>query len=989
MPLYLVAAFLVISSLVGPAHDRRLQAVRATAEPLDVAASRTSRTRVWLLRPPLDVLKRRHPARKIILGGLALSLLLAFAAIALLQRQEANPIVGWLWAASLLVLVLVAARTPTPPSIVRPFPSPSNDFFGLGVPSIPYWVEVPMLIGILLLALTLRLVNLSHMPGIFGDEGERGLVARSINHGDGGSLFGSAWYGVPNLYFYALAWCLRAFGDNLFGARMLSVVSGVLAVLFVYLIGRLCWGPRAGLIAAALLSVSAVALQFSRQATESTPTAALWAAGFFCFLLALRDRTWVAFVLAGVLWGLSLYFYASSRLILPLILALVIFCLLRWRRHFLRLYGPGCVALGVAFVLTAMPYVYVSAENGWVSFLGRAAETSIFTPQNQARAFAARGLPFPGLSAPADRSNSESAIVSVVTHPGPWIKLLFEQTRVTFEVLYKSPDATLFYKIQDHRGSLLPPVLAAITLLGLAYVVFKVWDARFGLLAIFTFFGMLGAILTIDTPSVQRLAGAWPAMMLFPAILLDRVSAAAWPFSRRLARRWTVIPLVGLVAILATQQTYEYFIHYASLCPLCGTTAQAEYVKALGNQYYGYQLGVGDPDNFFGYGSTRFLADGVDGVDLAVPADYCPIIDGHGRGAAFLVYPNNLQYLPVLRQFYPGGREEPIKSTDGVTRFISYKLSAEQLVSMHTVRATYMDQSKNPTSRAEATVGADTGGWSPPTGVTYPLTAVWDGGLLVPQHGVYRLQLDGQDGAVLTLDGKDLVTTNATAPGQNMFAATDVVLARGLHHVVLTSALSHPSDRIAFRWAKNAGNLTGVAAQYLYSGPIGGLSGDVWAWDPGAAINTAAFAPKQQPISQRIDPFIGFREATVSLGSAPFMARWQGRLSAPSTGDFKFEIDSNGPSALFIDGKQIVEHPADGSVSSGSASVPLTQGPHMIELQYAWLRGPARLELYWTSPGSARELVPTMALTPLTGSWPAPAPPIPQRLAASGEPSHP
>jgi hypothetical protein len=253
---------------------------------------------------------------------------------------------------------------------------------------------------------------------------------------------------------------------------------------------------------------------------------------------------------------------------------------------------------------------------------------------------------------------------------------------------------------------------------------------------------------------------------------------------------------------------------------------------------------------------------------------------------------------------------------------------------------------------------------------------------------VYRLQLDGQNGARLSVDGKDLVTT-ATGQGQSTFASTDVVLARGLHHVVLTSALNHPSDRIAFRWAKNEGNLTSVTAHYLYNGPMGGLTADVWAFDPGAAITTAALAPKQQPISQRIDPFVGFREATVSLGNAPLMARWQGRLSAPITGDFAFEIISGGPSALFIDGKQIVEHPAQDSISSGSASVHLTQGPHVIDLRYAWLKGPARLELYWTSPGSARELVPTTALTPLPGSWPASVVPVPQQPAASSEPSHP
>jgi 4-amino-4-deoxy-L-arabinose transferase-like glycosyltransferase len=124
----------------------------------------------------------------------------------------------------------------------------------------------------LVLALVLRLINLENMPGIFGDEGERGMDARSLNEGSRANFFGTGWWDVPNLYFYLVSIMLRVFGDNMVGDRMLSVISGVLAVWFVYKIGRLLWGPRVGIIAGVLLAVSPLALQFSRLAGESTPT---------------------------------------------------------------------------------------------------------------------------------------------------------------------------------------------------------------------------------------------------------------------------------------------------------------------------------------------------------------------------------------------------------------------------------------------------------------------------------------------------------------------------------------------------------------------------------------------------------------------------------------------------------------------------------------------------------------------------------------------
>src|SRR5205814_5844466 len=115
--------------------------------------------------------------------------------------------------------------------------------------------------------------------------------------------------------------------------------------------------------------------------------------------------------------------------------------------------------------------------------------------------------------------------------------------------------------------------------------------------------GMLGAALTMDTPSVQRLVGAWPALMLFPAALLDRVFAAAWPLNLGLARRWATVPLAGLVVVFGVGGYREYFVHYASLCPYCDSTMQARYAQVLGQDYRAYQLGVGDYYVPFNYGS--------------------------------------------------------------------------------------------------------------------------------------------------------------------------------------------------------------------------------------------------------------------------------------------------------------------------------------------------------------------------------------------------
>src|SRR5205085_4381514 len=146
-------------------------------------------------------------------------------------------------------------------------------------------------------------------------------------------------------------------------------------------------------------------------------------------------------------------------------------------------------------------------------------------------AFSAYGIPYDPAMA------TQPLVQAVLTHPLPWAQVIYQQLRVTTEVIYKSGDPTPFYQIQEHRGSMLAPFWAALALLGLAYGAWKFWDGRFGLASLWFWGGMLGAALTLDTPSVQRLTGAWPVIMLFPAALIDRIMAGAWPLSRVLARR--------------------------------------------------------------------------------------------------------------------------------------------------------------------------------------------------------------------------------------------------------------------------------------------------------------------------------------------------------------------------------------------------------------------------------------------------------------------
>lgn len=897
---------------------------------------------------------------------------LLVASFLVLRGNIASPLGGWLWAGGLVALLVALLGVPAWPRGKSPLPGPKDDFFGRGVPDMDPRLTAVLIFLVLIVAVTLRLYNLEYHPGIFGDEGERGIDARNILHGNNALIFGSGWWAVPNLYFYLTAFFLGLLGDhNMVADRMLSVVSGVIAVWYVYRTGKLLWGPRVGLIAGALMAVSPLALQFSRLAGESTPTGTLWAVGFFYLVLALRDRKWTDWLLSGLAWGFSLYFYAAGKLIIPLAAALGFYCLVRWRLDFFKRYALGFALLGVAMIVTAMPYILYAAESNFMVITSRAQETSIFSPGNQGFTFQRYNLPYdPALG-------TGSTVQSVLAHPAEWARLIYEQGRETLDVLYRRADQVFFYRMTDHGGTMFPPFWAAIVMLSLAYATWKVWDSRFGLVWIWFWFGMLGSILTIDTPNLQRVTGAWPALMLLPAALLDRIFAAGWPLSMSFARRWATIPLVAAVAFFGYTSIKEYFVHFVEECPYCDTSAQARYALDLGQDYKAYQAGVGGYPVYFSYGSTRFLAKDTEGVELLAAADKLPIIDNNGKGAAFIIYQNNAEYLPLLRLYYPGGNEEAIRSPDGKERFVSYKVTREQLATFQVARATYRPASGDPVTRDEPNIGTERVGpepapqvqpstsvrapepWTPPAGLAYPLQATWEGGLVAPQYGTYSFLTDGNASDVkLEIDGQ-VLTTGVTS---------ELVLARGVHEVRLSGTLADANAKLRLLWAGAGAPPEPVQPTFLYKGPSGGLTGEVGplALQPTEALKVPNPFEGQEVRSRRVDPFIGFRETFDLFGSAPYLARWYGTLNVEQAGMYAFTVATPNNTVLTIDDNIVI----DGIAGVSGSNVELSAGPHKLELRYASPGGGARIELFWTPPGGAATIIPPTVLTPDKRSWP-------------------
>jgi 4-amino-4-deoxy-L-arabinose transferase-like glycosyltransferase len=865
-------------------------------------------------------------------GPLAIALAIA-AQLVVLRRPEAS---AGLWLYAVAIAVLLSGGTDEDD---RACP---QDPFRLRDDALPLAV-------LLVAAAALRLILITRHPGLFGDEGERGMEARKILEGGRPPLAGYGWWGVPNVYFYLVALCLRVAGDGVLGLRLLSVVSGVAAVFFVARAGALAFGRRVGLIAGALLAVSPVALQFSRLAGESTPTGALWAGGFFFVLRAVRFGLSRDALLAGFLFGSSLYFYASARLLLLLVPVLAVVLLVTHR-------GRGAARLVSLLVLTfGVTYAPLAATSfhDRQAFAGRYEETSIFSPQNRPIAFASAGVPY------SEAWRAEPVLTSVTRRPWGWARVLFHQVSLAVEVLFRRGEPTVFYQPHVHLGSLLSPLLAPLALLGLAWGLRHLRDERFAVVALWFWGGLLGPVLTINTPSVQRLTGAWPALFIFPAILLDRVASRV---PAGAPRRLAPLGLAALVGTIAFCDVREYFVSYRADAPYGDATAQARHVAALGSAYRAYQLGVDGVrwgDVYFGYGPTRFLAKGVEGGDVGALPSRLPIVDENGKGAAFLVYPSNAVFLPMLRLFYPEGRVDEVR--DGArTYFTSFRVDANALAATRVLRAVYRSPNGESAVRPEPNLGTvdargSERGWSPPDALVFPARTSWEGALLARDGGATTVTLNGGGDAALEVDGR-LVARESGAPGSAKPVA--ILLAKGLHDVHLTGTLAGPRSRIT------AGFPRPPEPRLLFRSSVGGLTGDVWSGE-----GSLDALPSRVPEARRVDPFLGFRNVQEDVGfpRGPFLVRWRGALRAPREGVYGLGLRSNGASRLLLDGRVLLDVPARGAATT---TLTLDRSSRDLEVRYSWSSERPYVELTWTLPGGAEELVAPTFLTPEWRSGP-------------------
>jgi 4-amino-4-deoxy-L-arabinose transferase-like glycosyltransferase len=495
------------------------------------------------------------------------------------------------------------------------------------------WDDRLWLIGLTAAAFLARAIDTSHIPVILtGDEGAAGLSAVSFIAGRANNPFSLGWKEFPALYFFLQSLSVRLLGQTIPALRLPSALAGTLTVVAVYLVGRVMFGQRAGLVAAALLAAAHFHVHFSRIALNN-----IWdGLGFTITLGALwygwQTRRRGYFLLAGFGLGFTQYFYLSSRVLVLLVAAW--WLLAGWfDRARRRATLPHLLLLALVVLVVVLPLAWYYGHH-LNQLVGTARAQSIFGP------WLAREMQRTGLTA------------------GQLLEQQFEHGFLA----YTAVPLRWFYR---PNTPILRPLSACWFYLGLLALVLHPRDPRFHLLGLWLLaFGLVGS-LSESAPAAQRYVASAPAVALVAGLGLVWGAALLTQWRPQLARLiWT--GALALLAFTCADDLRFYFreylpnSHYRGRYDFVGygSAVSARLVEYLQRYPARWQVQFfGAPRlSYFVSPSIQYLLPQVTGFDMPHPWGSPENPQPSGPYQVYVFLPGHQSDLEAAQAAQPGGK---------------------------------------------------------------------------------------------------------------------------------------------------------------------------------------------------------------------------------------------------------------------------------------------------------------------------------------------
>jgi 4-amino-4-deoxy-L-arabinose transferase-like glycosyltransferase len=596
------------------------------------------------------------------LAGLG-ALLLTGGLLYILQREPRLDDYNWtFWVWVVAMGLFVVAVDP-------PRQKPTLDWAALRTYGQQHAPLVAGIVAVLVAAIVLRVWNIASIPQTLGgDEAEQGWEAMKVLSGEIKHPFITGWLDVPTMSFYYTAIFIGTLGETIFALRVGWAIVGVASICTTFLLVRRLFDLRLAATTAVLLTAYHFHVHYSRLGSIQIADVLFVSLALWFLYRGYDQRSYRDWALCGITAGIAQYFYAGARLIVLLVIAVVLFLALRdilqygWKvlreryREAVVLFGAMLIAMApvIQFAIrfpnnyNARLNVVGIFQNGWVE-------------QEMAR----RGV---GVEV-----------------------LLIEQAQRSFLAFHAYPDRTFWYGAPDPLLDAFSGVLFGI---GLIYGLFHAFERRmFPIVAWWGGATILGGVLTMDPPASMRLVTLTAPVMFFVALALVKISeivVGLLPATdpARL-QRWQISLLAGVVLFLGLINIRYYFQEYTPLriygnynavvATDLGMRAHTEF-GADTRMYF-----FGPPRMYIGFGTIRYLAPDVEGVDFLEPITNPADLDvvRPDKHAAFIFLPERISELDIVRARFPNGElieiRSPVPSRSSEPLYFVYFVPREQV----------------------------------------------------------------------------------------------------------------------------------------------------------------------------------------------------------------------------------------------------------------------------------------------------------------------
>ena len=396
---------------------------------------------------------------------------------------------------------------------------------GGGVNKAKNGTELTLLLLLTGFALGVRFWNLDESVHVLVDEGHFALGVTHFWEFDDIRLLEpmptSASF--PFIFSYGQMWGVELFGRSFLGLRAFSAVLGALTVPALYLLARALYDRPTAWAAALILATFPPHVHYSRLGLNNIADPFFGTLALACLARGLRSGRRREYALAGVLLGLTQYFYDGGRVLYPaLAFGWLVGGVVVWRpRPPLR----GIVIATLVFGLVAAPVYYALAGLDFPLF-NRLDKTGL-NDEYWAR----------------DREPDN--VLTRVVH--------FHQS---LSMYVNAPENTFVY-YYIYYGGKHPLVLEWFVPALMLGIGIALWRWRWpGILPVLWLLGTsLGNTLLVESGVSARYVVAFPALVLLIAVGLRHTLPLLWPWPERHQR----LVLAALVFTITGWQAFYYF----------------------------------------------------------------------------------------------------------------------------------------------------------------------------------------------------------------------------------------------------------------------------------------------------------------------------------------------------------------------------------------------------------------------------------------------